>query len=133
VRSPPRRCSTPGSLLLGVGVVALVALAGGAARDAVPRRRLRHRGGVVDPDLGVDVWLGVAATISSPIGLTYVARHENRTSFDGVWLLVYLAVPSGTALPHSASRSRSTCGCSRGSFARSASSRTARSARRSCR
>jgi 4-hydroxybenzoate polyprenyltransferase len=54
---------------------------------------------VVVPDPGVDVWLGVAAMVSYLIGLTYVARHENRMSFDGVWPLVFLAVPFGTALP----------------------------------
>ena len=45
------------------------------------------------------LWLGIAALISYLIGLTYIARHENMLTFDGVWPLIFLAVPFGAALP----------------------------------
>jgi len=53
----------------------------------------------VQAELTPALWLGIAALIAYLIGLTYIARHENMLTFDGVWPLIFLAVPFGAALP----------------------------------
>jgi 4-hydroxybenzoate polyprenyltransferase len=120
-----------GLLAAGVGVVGVLAYSGGAGwppvlaastlaslivfYDAYHKRNPLApfvmglcRAGVyvtaalcVNAQLTPTLWLGIAALIAYLIGLTYIARQENMLTFDGVWPLIFLAVPFGAALPRS--------------------------------